>query len=319
MPPDLIPAIMASMNLTLTYTIKKQEAGRTAADFLRDQGYSGRILVQLRKTSGAILINGLPAFSNRTLAEGDILTVLFPEEPCSEGIVPVPMELSVLYEDDFFMAVNKPAGMPVHPSLGHYENTLANGIAWYMKERGIPFTFRAVNRLDRDTSGLLLIAKNRLASCLLSAQAASHNLHREYSAIVCGKTEPSGTVSAPIARKEGSILERTVDFEHGEAAVTHYVRMAYKEDADLSFLRLKLSTGRTHQIRVHMKYIGHPIPGDFLYCPDYSVIKRQALHSSRLSFVHPVTKAPMEFEAPLPDDMKALFPEMAYGCLSPFG
>ena len=310
---------MASMNLTLTYTIKKQEAGRTAADFLRDQGYSGRILVQLRKTSGAILINGAPAFSNRTLAEGDVLTVLFPEEPCSEGIVPVPMDLSILYEDDFFMAVNKPAGMPVHPSLGHYDNTLANGIAWYMKERGIPFTFRAVNRLDRDTSGLLLIAKNRLASCLLSAQAASHNLHREYSAIVCGKTEPSGTVSAPIARKEGSILERTVDFEHGEAAVTHYVRMAYKKDADLSFLRLKLSTGRTHQIRVHMKYIGHPIPGDFLYCPDYSVIKRQALHSSRLSFVHPGTKAPMEFEAPLPDDMKALFPEMTYGCLSPFG
>ena len=206
--------------------------------------------------------------------------------------------------------IDKPAGMPVHPSQGHYENTLANAIAWYFRNEETPFVFRAVNRLDRDTSGLILLAKNPYSSCILSDAVKDHAIHREYAAIVSGKTANSGTIDLPIARKDGSTIERVCDPERGDAAVTHYQTIAYNKDADLSFIRLLLETGRTHQIRVHMKAIGHPLPGDFLYCPDYRLIDRQPLHSIYLSFSHPVTGKKLEFSAPLPQDMQNLFPDI---------
>lgn len=307
------------MKTTLTYEIKETEAGKTAAQFLLDKGYSSRLLVAIRKTAGSLLVNGESVFTNYRLGQGEILTVMLPEMKNSDQIEAVPMELSVLFEDEHLMVIDKPAGMPVHPSQGNHHNTLANGVAWYFREKNLPFVFRAVNRLDRDTSGLVLLAKNMLSSCILSDMVSMHAIHREYSAVVCGKTEISGTVEAPIARKDGSTIERIVDYEHGESAITRYVRLAYNKDTDLSFLRLLLLTGRTHQIRVHMKSIGHPLPGDFLYCPDFRHIGRQALHSAYLRFPHPVTGDILEFTAPLPDDMKTLFPEMDYGCLSPFG
>lgn len=307
------------MKTTLTYEINETEAGKTAAEFLLEKGYSSRLIVAVRKTSDSLLANGSPVFTNYRLKEGDQLTVLLPEMKSSDQIEAVPMDLAILFEDEHLMVIDKPAGMPVHPSQGNHDNTLANGVAWYFREKNLPFVFRAVNRLDRDTSGLILLAKNMLSSCILSDMVSAHAIHREYSAVVCGKTEISGVVNAPIARKDGSTIERTVDFERGEPAVTSYVRLAYNKNTDLSFLRLLLLTGRTHQIRVHMKSIGHPLPGDFLYCPDYRYIGRQALHSAYLRFPHPVTKELLEFTAPLPADMKALFPEMDYGCLSPFG
>ena len=137
-----------------------------------------------------------------------------------------------------------------------------------------------------------------------------HAIHREYAAVVSGKTDSSGTIDLPIARKDGSTIERVCDPERGEAAVTHYQTIAYNKDADLSFIRLLLETGRTHQIRVHMKAIGHPLPGDFLYCPDYRLIDRQPLHSTYLSFSHPATGEKLEFSAPLPQDMQNLFPDI---------
>ena len=137
-----------------------------------------------------------------------------------------------------------------------------------------------------------------------------HTIHREYAAIVSGKTDASGTIDLPIARKDGSTIERVLDPERGETAVTHYRTFAYNKNADLSFIRLLLETGRTHQIRVHMKAIGHPLPGDFLYCPDYRFIDRQPLHSTYLSFSHPVTGEKLEFSAPLPGDMRKLFPNI---------
>lgn len=307
------------MKTTLTYEIKKTETGKTAAQFLLEKGYSSRLLVAVRKTSESLLVNGEPVFTNYRLAHGEVLTVILPEMKCSDHIGAVPMKLSILFEDEHMMIIDKPAGMPVHPSQGNHDNTLANGVAWYFREKNLPFVFRAVNRLDRDTSGLVLLAKNMLSSCILSDMVSTHTIHREYSAVVCGKTEMSGTVDAPIARKDGSTIERIVDWERGDSAVTRYVRLAYNKDTDLSFLRLLLLTGRTHQIRVHMKSIGHPLPGDFLYCPDYRHIERQALHSAYLRFPHPVTGEILEFAAPLPADMKTLFPEMDYGCLSPFG
>ena len=298
------------MNTTLTYTITGSSGGRSIAAFLLDSGYSSRLVVHLRNTAGSFLLNGKTVFSNTILQPGDLLTVHVTEKKSSDQILPVPMDLSVVFEDEHVLVIDKPAGMPVHPSQGHYENTLANGIAWYYRNETTPFVFRAVNRLDRDTSGLVLLAKNPYSSCILSAAVKDHTIHREYAAIVSGKTDESGTIDLPIARKDGSTIERICDPEHGETAVTHYRTLAYNKDADLSFIRLLLETGRTHQIRVHMKAIGYSLPGDFLYHPDYRFIDRQPLHSTFLSFSHPVTGEAVNLSAPLPEDMQRLFPDI---------
>ncbi len=299
------------MKTTFTYTITPADAGKKISQFLSEQGYSSRLRLHLRTTPDCIFIGETAVFSNHILEDGDILRVELIEKKGSEAIVPVPMTLDILFEDDHVMVINKPAGMPVHPSQGNYGNTLANGIAAYMEEKGVDFVFRAVNRLDRDTSGLLIIAKNMLSSCILSDQVKDHAIHREYAAIVCGKIDEHGTIDAPIARKDGSTIERVVDPDRGESAITHYKTLAYNDQADLSFVRLLLETGRTHQIRVHMKHIGHPLPGDFLYNPDYRYMERQALHSVYLRFTHPITNETMEFHAPLPNDMAALFPNIS--------
>ncbi len=298
------------MKTTFTYTITSADAGKKISEYLSEHGYSSRLRLHLRTTPDCIYIGETSVFSNHILEDGDLLRVELIEKKGSDAIVPVPMKLDILFEDDHVMVINKPAGMPVHPSQGNYGNTLANGIAAYMEEKGVEFVFRAVNRLDRDTSGLLVIAKHMLSSCILSDQIKDHLIHREYAAIVCGKTDPVGTIDAPIARKDGSTIERIVDHEHGESAVTHYKTIAYNEAKDLSFIRLLLETGRTHQIRVHMKHIGHPLPGDFLYNPDYRYMERQALHSAYLQFTHPISGDVMEFHAPLPEDMAALFPDL---------
>lgn len=303
-----IYATIHCMKTTFTYNITSADAGKKISQFLSEHGYSSRLLVRLRTTPDCIFIGDTSVFSNRILECDDVLTVHLTEKKGSESIVPVPMDLNILYEDDHVLVINKQAGMPVHPSQGNYGNTLANGIAHYMNEKGTDFVFRAVNRLDRDTSGLLLIAKNMLSSCILSDQVKDHAIHREYVAIVCGKTDESGTIDVPIARKDGSTIERIPSPEFGESAVTHYKTLAYDPEKDLSCIQLLLETGRTHQIRVHMKHIGHPLPGDFLYHPDYRFIDRQALHSAYLRFTHPITGKSMEFRAPLPEDMEKLFP-----------
>lgn len=297
------------MKTTFIYTITPADTGKKISLFLSERGYSSRLLVRIRTTENSLFIGDTSVFSNRILETGDILTVHLTEKQGSESIVPVPMDLRILFEDEHVMVIDKPAGMPVHPSQGNYGNTLANGIAAYMKEKGVDFVFRAVNRLDRDTSGLLVVAKNMLSSCILSEQVKDHSIHREYAAIVSGKTPKSGTIDVPIARKDGSTIERIPEPNLGETAITHYKTIAYNENTDLSFIRLLLETGRTHQIRVHMKHIGHPLPGDFLYNPDYRYIDRQALHSAYLRFTHPITGKILEFEAPLPEDMQRLFPD----------
>ena len=198
--------------------------------------------------------------------------------------------------------MNKPAGMPVHPSLNNYRNSLANALMYYYQAQGLPFIFRCTNRLDRDTSGLTVIAKHLVSSSILSALAVNHEITREYLAIVRGTPAPSaGTINAPIGRTGSSLIKRKVDFENGEHAVTHYRVLDTKNG--LSLVSLILETGRTHQIRVHMKYIGHPLIGDYLYNPDMEHMRRQALHSYRLAFRHPISGEQMAFTAPLPEDM----------------
>lgn len=298
------------MNRTLTYIITTAEAGLPISKYLKQQGYTSRNLIALKQMPESILVNGHWVHINHSLQENDTLTVRIQEEHSSEKIPPVELPLDIVYEDEDLLVINKPAGMPIHPSMNNYENSLGNALAWYFSKQNKPFIFRCINRLDKDTSGLTVVAKHMVSAGILSAMVASKGKNtspftREYHALVRGNVTPvSGAISAPIARKEGSVLERVVDFEKGEHAVTHYQVLAEKNGHSL--VSLHLETGRTHQIRVHMKHIGYPLIGDYLYNPDMEHITRQALHSYRLCFVHPITHKPMEFIAPLPADMQAV-------------
>ena len=240
---------------------------------------------------------------NRSIAGA--LTIRIQENECSEKIPPTELPLNIIYEDEDILVINKPAGMPIHPSQNNYYNSLANALAWYYEQQGKPFIFRCTNRLDRDTSGLTIIAKHMVSSSILSQMVREHTISREYRAIVRGSvTPPCGTIDAPLSRKPGSIIERTVDFEHGERAVTHY--QVLEEKNGHSLVSLHLETGRTHQIRIHMKYLGFPLIGDYLYNPDMEFMSRQALHSYRMQFTHPITGEHMDFIASLPEDMQVL-------------
>ena len=294
------------MKRAITYEINEKYHKKTIQQFLKDKGFSHAVIVQLKKTKEGIQKNGTWAYVNELLSCGDTLFVHWEEESLSQNIVPVDLPFPVIYEDEDLLVVNKPADMPIHPSMNNYENTLANAAMHYFKQKGEAFTYRCINRLDRDTSGLTILAKNMLSGGILAKHSGLREIKREYVAIVSGNAPESGTVNAPIARLDGSTIERCVDFVQGEHAVTHFWKLAYNEEKDLSLIRLKLETGRTHQIRVHMKYIGFPLIGDFLYNPDNRYIKRQALHSVALTFVHPVSGQEMHFEADLPDDMKQI-------------
>ena len=295
------------MKRTLSYTITNKNKADTIGAFLRDAGYSRRILIELKQNPEQICLNGTPSWQNTPLQIGDTLTLFLPDEPVSSDILPVNLPIDIVYEDEDLIILNKAAGMPVHPSQGHHENTLANALAYRFASRGEHFVFRAVNRLDRDTTGLLLIAKHKISGAFLSAMTAKKEIRREYLAIVAGKPEGSGTIDLPIARKDGSTIERCIDMDHGEHAVTHYRCLDYRDDLGCSLVRLRLETGRTHQIRVHMKAIGHPLLGDFLYNPDYRFIGRQALHSYTVAFRHPITGEAMEFTAPMPEDFSFFY------------
>lgn len=294
------------MKRMIEYIIEQKNDGQTILEFLKEKEYSHSVIVHLKRTPEGIRKNGIWSYVSDFIKTGDILSIKLDETENSTGIKPVPLPFPVIYEDEDIIIVNKPAGMPIHPSMNNYENTLANAAMFYFQSRQKPFVYRCINRLDRDTSGLTILAKNMLSGAVLARNSGLRSIRREYTAIVSGITPESGIIDAPIARKEGSCIERCIDFEKGERAVTHYRRIACSTEKNLSLLALRLETGRTHQIRVHMKYAGWPLIGDFLYNPDYRYIKRQALHSSRLSFTHPITGMPLQFYAPLPDDMKII-------------
>lgn len=294
------------MERIITYHIDARADGLRTEQFLRRRGYSCQNLTQLKKMPESILINGVWSYMRTPLSTGATLTVHIRETESSPNIPPVDLPLCIVYEDEDIIVVNKPAGMPVHPSLNNYRNSLANALMYYYQQQGKPFIFRCTNRLDRDTSGLTVIAKHMVSSSILSAMTARHKIRREYLAIVRGHvTPPSGTIDAPIGRAGTPLIERRIDFEHGERAVTHY--RVVKEKNGHSLVSLVLETGRTHQIRVHMKYLGFPLVGDYLYNPDMEYIQRQALHSHSLSFRHPITGDDLKFEAELPEDMLRIF------------
>lgn len=293
------------MKRIFNYTIPKDFEGATLLSFLKDKQYSSQIITHLKRTENGIMLNGVWGRVRDILHENDILTITLIESESSENIVPTNLPLDIVYEDEDLMVINKAADVPIHPSQGNYDNTLANAVAYHYALRNEPFTYRCINRLDRDTTGLLILAKHMYSASLLSNMVQNRGIHREYLAIATGLVPEVGVIEAPIGRVDGSTIERQVDEDDGDYACTHYRRLSFKNG--YSLVSLKLATGRTHQIRVHMKHIGHPLPGDFLYNPDYSAIKRQALHSHRLQFVHPITGQDMVFKAALPEDMAAIF------------
>lgn len=293
------------MPRVLNYKISEEYHQDIILSYLRKMGFSRHILSSMKPYKEAILLNGKHAGGRTALSAGDLLTITLPPEPQETKILPVELPLSVLYEDEDLMVVNKSSNMPIHPSIGNYENTLANAIAWYYQKKGEAFTYRCINRLDRDTTGALILAKNALSASILGDAIRNRQIRRTYLALAKGKTPERGAVFAPIARKEASTIEREVNFLKGESALTFYERLDYQNE--LSLLELHLGTGRTHQIRVHMNYLGYPLPGDFLYHPDTSVIDRQALHSYQLEFFHPITGKPLCFQAPVPADFVQAF------------
>lgn len=284
----------------IRFTADEKDAGQTVRDVLQKRyGVSRRLLVRA-KFKGAITRNGQLVFVNETVAVGDVIAVMVHEDE-EETVVPEEMPLVIRYEDEDLMVIAKPAGLVVHPTGNHAGGTLANGVIAYWKKRGERRKFRAVNRLDKDTSGLLIVAKNQWAHEQFSRMQQERTLHRVYRAVAEGELdEDTGTIDAPIGLSENSFITRQVRPD-GQAALTRYRVLA--RGNGMSFVELTLLTGRTHQIRVHMSSLGHPLAGDDLYGGGRTQIGRQALHAARLSFVHPRSGVRMEWSEPLPADM----------------
>lgn len=386
------------MRREITYRITA--GGLTATQFLRGKGFSRHLMTYLRHHENTMLVNGKAELSSVRLKEGDELTVIFTDEIDEVSIVPCRMDLHIVYEDEDILVVNKPPYLPVQPSLGHPEYTLGNGVTAYYQDQGIPFIYRCVNRIDRNTSGLVLIARNMASAAVLYDAMVGRQIKRTYLAVAHGRVEEmhvsstadvgqvvhsttssdsgdggtseaeinlgkaansltsdtgekgiysvvtgdngrglsmdpaapgekvrpvsirpaasgeEGMIDLPIARRYESLIERCVNFERGRRAVTYYRVLCYNEENDTTLLRIHLGTGRTHQIRVHMAYIGHPLVGDSLYGEIQSdLIPRQALHSLALDFAHPITGENMHLEAPLPDDIRSLLSQEALEAL----
>lgn len=285
----------------LNFIVPQEYGGAPLKVFLRKScGMSARLLTALKQEKNGILKNGAHARTIESVQAGDRVTVHMPHETCTT--LPVPLPLSIIYEDAHLLALDKPAGMPVHPtSCGHTEDTLANAVSYYMARQGERYAFRPLNRLDKDTTGLVIAAKEPF-----SAFKLFNHIEKTYLAVCEGKLSGSATVDAPIGIKEGHSIEREVS-PGGQRAVTHYTAMESLNGHTL--LSLRLETGRTHQIRVHMAYLGHPLAGDDMYGGSLRQIGRQALHCVQMRFTHPVTGTPIELSAPIPVDMEQLIAE----------
>lgn len=274
---------------------------------LKAHGYSERICSLLKKELGLVRVNGVAVFLTSRVKAGDKITVILRSTP--NKVQPYDVKVQIVYEDEDIAVINKPAGLAVIATNAHYGKSLMNALANVWGD----FVFHPVNRLDKGTSGLMIVAKNSLAHSILSAQIAidkdnvTKSVRREYIAFVhnfCSELNGSGEVVADIGIPGTNSLVRGVVTEGGKYAKTHYDVLSVQEG--FSVVQLSLATGRTHQIRVHMSHIGHPLLGDDLYGGNKALIERPALHSQKIAFTHPITGAKMQFEAPLPADMQAL-------------
>lgn len=280
---------------TIDFVITDENAGKTIKEFLRAFGVSGSLLKKLKNTENGICKNGAPARTIDTVFCGDRLQINI--EDSGKAPESADIKINLLYKDEDLIAAEKPAFMPVHESRNHRGDTLSNAVADICGG-----AFRAIYRLDRDTSGIVLIAKNEFAAAKLAGR-----VRKDYYAVVCGKIEGSGVIDAPIKRERESIIKRCVAPD-GESAVTHYTALKHSEKYTL--VKLKLETGRTHQIRVHFAHIGYPLAGDTLYGGSTEEISRQALHCRDIYFSHPVSEEEIHIFCEMPQDMKKLIGEM---------
>ncbi|MBY0095362.1 RluA family pseudouridine synthase [Mesobacillus maritimus] len=287
---------------TLNWTVPESMEGKLLREFLVEQEISKAALTDIKFKGGNLLVNDEVVTVRYRLKLGDNIEVRFPPEEPSTGVQPERIPIDILYEDSYLLVLNKPANMNTIPSREHPNGSLANAIIGYYQKNGIQATTHIVTRLDRDTSGIVVIAKHRHVHHLMSKQQKNGTLQRVYQGIAEGYFEnPTGFVEEPIARKKTSIIEREVSPE-GQYAYTSY--QVLQQFDDFCYLQLKLKTGRTHQIRVHMSYINHPLIGDGLYGGNNNYITRQALHCHAVQFIHPIHHNKMDFTAPLPNDMK---------------
>ena len=286
------------------HVVAPDEAGRTVQEILTGPMRISRRMIQRLTRAQGILLNRRPAYLARKVKEGDTIAVRAAAEEES-GLVPFAMELSIAYEDGDVLVVDKPPYMLVHPVAPHHTATLAHGVAHHLAERGIRAKVHPVHRIDRDTSGLVLFANTSVAHHRLDLQLRDHTLRREYLAFVEGViADEQGVIDAPIGAHPVHPNLRAVR-ERGEEARTRY--RVVERFADATLVALELETGRTHQIRVHLAHLGHPLVADRQYgARPTPLLQRQALHSARLSFLHPTTQAPITVEAPLPDDLQKL-------------
>lgn len=293
----------------LVYTVPPSDDGLELRTILQRRLHvSRKLLSRVKLTEKGITVNGERKYINTKVYAGDLVEVRMEEEQ-SDDILPQDLPLEILYEDKHLLVVNKPAGMIVHPTHGHYVNTLANAVVYHWQKRGEVVRFRPIHRLDQETSGVLAIAKNPYVHQQVSEQMKVNKVEKEYLALVYGSiAQEQGTIDAPIDRDPQEPHVRIVT-PGGYPSVTHYRVVERFEAATL--VSIQLETGRTHQIRVHMKHIGHPLLGDKMYLPEPEIhlpeaipnIDRHALHAVRLAFTHPVNGEWSVFTADVPDDM----------------
>lgn len=294
------------MSRRLELAITPELAGVRVDTLLkRHMGLSGTVVRRIKWWEDGILADGVRVHTDYRPGLGQVLSVRLSDPERRNGIVPAPGPLDIVYEDDDLIVLNKAPGVSVHPGPGHFDDTLGNFLVDYYEKTGQEADFHPVHRLDRGTSGLLVAAKHPHAQEVLKNQLHTDAFRRVYLAVCEGAPDPpAGVVDAPLGPRPGSLMEQMVRPD-GKTARTHYKVLEVRNGRAL--LRLELDTGRTHQIRVHLAHIGHPLTGDFLYgTEDRDLIGRPALHSAQLFFRHPITKSALEFRCPLPEDIARL-------------
>ncbi len=287
---------------TISFTVPQNCDKIDTKTFLRKHcEISARTLSKLKRTKLGITRNNELLKTTDILSVGDVVVLSMPDDV--NEITPIKGNLNILFEDDYIMVVDKPPLMPVHPTKIHQEDTLANIVSFYMRQKGEYYTFRAINRLDRDTSGCLLLAKDRYC-----ANSLPNTVTKEYVAVCEGEITENGTVDKPIKVMEGRSIQRIVA-DDGVKSVTHYFPLIYKNGHTLT--KFILETGRTHQIRCHMSSIGHSLAGDDMYFGSLEYITRQALHCKKVSFTHPITNEHIEVVSNIPVDMCSVLGEQS--------
>lgn len=289
--------------MNLKYVVQKSD--ESIKQILKNEfNMSDRFILKL-KNQKSIFLNSVSVSINTKISENDVLEIFEHFEEDSSNILPNKnISLNILFEDDFLLIVDKPAGIPVHPSILHYEDSLSNGVKYYFEKIGLKKKIRPVNRLDKDTSGIVIFAKNEYIQECLVKQMKLGTFNKTYIAVLEGVLKQDfGTINVPIARKNDSIIERETS-DDGEFAVSHF-KVLQRLD-NMTIVQYTLETGRTHQLRVHSKYLGHPIIGDSLYGNKSELISRQALHATKIEFIHPITKKDIVINSLCPSDIKSL-------------